>query len=69
MNTENMKAYEILLEENKKWAAGKVAEDPEFFDRLAHLQTPNFLIYPMLFTFEGGNKLISIYKVLIVVVK
>ena len=38
-----MKPYELLLSENKNWAAGKVAEDPEYFDRLAHLQTPEFL--------------------------
>lgn len=38
-----MKSYEILLHENKRWAAGKVARDPEFFDRLAHIQTPEFL--------------------------
>ena len=38
-----MKTYEKLLAENKAWAAGKVAEDPGYFDRLAHLQTPEFL--------------------------
>lgn len=38
-----MKAYEKLLLENKAWAAEKVADDPEFFNRLAHLQTPDFL--------------------------
>jgi carbonic anhydrase len=38
-----MKSYELLLQENKAWAAGKVAGDPAFFDRLAHLQTPEFL--------------------------
>ena len=38
-----MKAYEKLLLENKAWAAEKVSDDPEFFDRLAHLQTPEFL--------------------------
>ena len=38
-----MKSYEKLLAENKTWAAGKVAEDPGYFDRLAHLQTPEFL--------------------------
>jgi carbonic anhydrase len=38
-----MKAYEKLLLENKAWAAEKVNDDPEFFDRLAHLQTPEFL--------------------------
>lgn len=38
-----MKSYERLLKENKEWANGKVAVDPEYFDRLAHLQTPEFL--------------------------
>ena len=38
-----MKPYEILLNENKLWAAEQVAKDPEFFDRLAHLQTPEIL--------------------------
>lgn len=38
-----MKAYEKLLLENKAWAAEKVNDDPEFFSRLAHLQTPEFL--------------------------
>lgn len=38
-----MKLYEVLLNDNKLWAAKKLAEDPGFFDRLAHLQTPEFL--------------------------
>src|SRR4026207_1907728 len=38
-----MKSYEKLLQENKAWATGKVAVDPEYFDRLSHLQTPEFL--------------------------
>jgi carbonic anhydrase len=38
-----MFSYDKLLLENKAWAAEKVAEDPKFFDRLAHLQTPEFL--------------------------
>jgi carbonic anhydrase len=38
-----MFSYERLLEENKLWAKGMVATDPGFFDRLAHLQTPEFL--------------------------
>ena len=38
-----MKPYELLLSENKLWAAGKIADDPEYFDRLSHLQTPEFL--------------------------
>jgi carbonic anhydrase len=38
-----MKPYEKLLLENKAWAAGKVEDDPEYFNRLADLQTPEFL--------------------------
>lgn len=38
-----MYSYERLLLENKAWATEKVADDPEFFERLAHLQTPEFL--------------------------
>jgi len=38
-----MTSYEKLLLENKAWAQEKVEEDPEFFSRLEHLQTPEFL--------------------------
>jgi carbonic anhydrase len=38
-----MKAYERLLLENKAWAQGKVEEDPDYFHRLAQIQTPEFL--------------------------
>lgn len=38
-----MKSYEVLLNDNKLWAAKKLAEDPAFFDRLVHVQTPDFL--------------------------
>ena len=38
-----MKVYERLLKENKSWAAARVKEDPDYFNRLAHLQTPEFL--------------------------
>lgn len=38
-----MKTYEVLLKENKSWAAKKIQEDAGFFDRLVHLQTPEFL--------------------------
>ena len=38
-----MFSYEKLLLENKAWAAEKVEADPQFFDRLSHLQTPEFL--------------------------
>jgi len=38
-----MHPYEKLLKENKAWAAGKLSEDPGYFDRLAHLQSPEFL--------------------------
>jgi carbonic anhydrase len=38
-----MTAYEKLLVDNKVWATRKKEEDPEYFDRLAHLQAPKFL--------------------------
>ncbi|MCK9403511.1 MAG: carbonic anhydrase [Chitinophagaceae bacterium] len=38
-----MKPYEKLLLENKAWAREMLENDPAFFDRLAHLQTPEFL--------------------------
>ena len=38
-----MHSYEKLLLENKAWAAEKVQDDPEYFKRLALLQTPEFL--------------------------
>lgn len=38
-----MKVYEKLLKENKLWAADRVKNDPDYFSRLAHLQTPEFL--------------------------
>lgn len=38
-----MKPYLTLLQENKAWAAKKIAADPEYFNRLVHLQTPEFL--------------------------
>src|SRR5437868_1944143 len=38
-----MHSYEKLLLENKAWAAEKMQDDPEFFKRLSHLQTPEFL--------------------------
>jgi carbonic anhydrase len=38
-----MQSYEKLLLENKAWAHEKVEEDPEYFDRLSKLQSPEFL--------------------------
>ncbi len=38
-----MNAFEKLLLENKAWAREKVMEDPEYFYRLADIQTPEFL--------------------------
>lgn len=38
-----MDAYQRLLLENKAWAQEKVADDPEYFDRLLHIQQPEFL--------------------------
>ncbi len=38
-----MQLYEKLLLENKAWAAEKVQDDPDYFNRLSLLQTPDFL--------------------------
>jgi carbonic anhydrase len=38
-----MTIYDKLLLENKAWAQEQVEDDPEFFSRLAHIQTPEFL--------------------------
>lgn len=38
-----MTAIERLLRDNKAWAKGVTAEDPEYFSRLSHLQNPEFL--------------------------
>src|SRR5215212_7640136 len=38
-----MLSYEKLLLENKAWAAEKKSDDPEYFERLAQLQSPEFL--------------------------
>ena len=38
-----MKPYEVLLNDNKHWAARKKAEDPAFFERLLHVQSSEFL--------------------------
>ena len=38
-----MTPIDRLLLENKAWAEEIKADDPEYFERLAHLQTPQFL--------------------------
>jgi carbonic anhydrase len=38
-----MLSYEKLLLENKAWAAEKVSDDPDYFNRLADIQKPEFL--------------------------
>ena len=38
-----MKPYELLLQGNKDWAAERISQDPVFFERLEHIQTPEFL--------------------------
>lgn len=37
------KSYETIFENNKKWIAGKLGEDPEFFNKLAEGQKPEYL--------------------------
>jgi carbonic anhydrase len=38
-----MKSYEKLLHDNKTWAAAQIEKDPEYFERLVHLQAPEIL--------------------------
>jgi len=38
-----MKSYEKLLHDNKAWAAAQIEKDPEYFERLVHLQAPEIL--------------------------
>ncbi len=38
-----MTVYERLLNNNEQWAAKKVQEDPEYFNRLVNVQSPQFL--------------------------
>ncbi len=38
-----MHPFEELLQDNKAWAAQMVANDPDFFNKLLGLQTPEFL--------------------------
>jgi len=38
-----MKDYLKLLENNKHWASESLAADPDFFSRLEHIQTPEYL--------------------------
>jgi carbonic anhydrase len=38
-----MTSIERLLSANKAWASEIKADDPEYFERLSHLQTPEFL--------------------------
>ena len=38
-----MKPFEKLLQENKAWAEEMLDDDPDFFNRLSSIQTPEFL--------------------------
>ncbi len=38
-----MKDYQKLLDANKQWAENKTGADPDFFNRLSKLQSPEFL--------------------------
>lgn len=43
LNDDSMTAIDKLLADNKSWANGIKAQDPEYFLRLSRLQTPQFL--------------------------
>jgi len=38
-----VEAYKKLLKNNKEWAAAQIIEDPEYFQRLVNLQSPEIL--------------------------
>lgn len=38
-----IKSYKRLLEGNKKWAQDQVAKDPQYFEKLVPVQTPEYL--------------------------
>ena len=38
-----METLQPLLDANKSWAAARVAEDPAYFERLLHIQSPHTL--------------------------
>lgn len=38
-----MKSYEKLLDNNKHWAEQTLANDPDFFNKLSNVQTPEYL--------------------------
>jgi carbonic anhydrase len=38
-----MESYQKLLLENKAWAQERITDNPEYFQRLAKIQTPEFL--------------------------
>ena len=38
-----MKSYEKLLHDNQTWSKQMVEQDADYFNRLAHLQSPEFL--------------------------
>jgi carbonic anhydrase len=38
-----VEAYKKLLKNNKEWAAAQITEDPEYFQRLVNLQSPEIL--------------------------
>ena len=38
-----MNVYEKLLRDNKAWAAAQIQKDPQYFERLVHLQAPEIL--------------------------
>lgn len=40
---DTINSYEKLLQANKEWATEQLIKDPDFFLRLSHIQTPEFL--------------------------
>jgi carbonic anhydrase len=42
-NQKTMHPFEELLQDNKAWAAEMLANDPDFFNKLSGIQSPEFL--------------------------
>jgi carbonic anhydrase len=52
----------VLLENNRKWAAGMLAQDPEFFSRLERQQSPEYLWIGWLCELNVGEQVRNIVQ-------
>lgn len=52
-----------LLENNRAWSARCAAEDPQYFERLAHQQTPRYLWIGCSDNRESANEILGLRPV------